>query len=96
MRKITIKSASAFENNENFKESNTEVITDGHTTILSLFGHKIAFKDTSTNELRITNCGYKTNTTKERLNGLSGVSINQKKGTWYLNGVEWNGKLITV
>ena len=96
MRKITINSANAFHDNENFKSSNTEVVTDGHTTILSLFDHKIAFKDNSTNEIRITNCGYKTNTTKERLNGLTGVNINQKKGVWYLNGEEWDGKLITI
>ena len=38
--------------------------------------------------------GYKTNTTKERLNGIPGVCIQQKKGVWYLNGKEmldgWN------
>ena len=96
MRKITENSIHAFNNNKNFKSSNTEVITDGHTTILSLHGNKIAFKDISTNEIKITNCGWETNTTKERLNGLYGVNINQKKGIWYLNDNKWNGKLIKV
>jgi len=27
---------------------------------------------------------------------LSNVSIYQSKGIWYLNGTEWNGKLINV
>ena len=96
MRKITENSIHAFNNNKNFKSSNTEVITDGHTTILSLFNNKIAFKDISTNEIKITNCGYETNTTKERLNGLKGVNIYQKKGIWYLNDNKWDGKLIKV
>ena len=46
--------------------------------------------------LKITNAGWKTNTTKERLNGLNGVRINQRKGVWYLNDKEWNGDLITI
>lgn len=40
--------------------------------------------------------GYATVTTKERLNALEGVGIQQKKGKWYLNGVEWNGEWIKV
>ena len=42
--------------------------------------------------LRITNCGWFTTTTKERLNGLSGVAIHQSKGVWYLNGDAWDGR----
>jgi hypothetical protein len=30
------------------------------------------------------------------LNGLDGVSIQQKAGIWYLNGKEWEGELIDV
>lgn len=36
--------------------------------------------------------GWATPPTKERLNALDGVSIQQKKGKWYLNGVEWSGE----
>ena len=42
----------------------------------------------------INHQGYKINSTKERLNGIPGVCIQQKKGIWYLNGKEmldgWN------
>lgn len=44
----------------------------------------------------ITNAGWQSNVTKERLNGLHNVSICQKKGVWYLNGQQWDGKLIKV
>jgi len=37
-----------------------------------------------------------TATTKERLNGLPNVHIKQIKGKWFLNDVEWDGKLIDV
>lgn len=48
------------------------------------------------NVLEITNAGWATNTTKERLNGIPGVSISQRKGIWYLNGKEWGGKFIKI
>ena len=96
MRKITIESTRAFSENKNFKKANMEVLTDSHTTFLKLHGNTIAIKNIETGELKITNCGWETTTTKERLNGLEGVKIYQKKGIWYLNEKEWNGKLITV
>lgn len=104
MRKITEQAAQAFNNLEPFKKDNTEVkinaTTNGRPTWaeLFLFGNKIAeiHKTPKKKVLRITNAGYKTNTTKERLNGLPGVKINQKAGKWYLNGEEWNGKLTEI
>ena len=41
--------------------------------------------------LSISNAGWESNTTKERLNGLPGVSIRQKNWSWFLNGEEWDG-----
>ena len=96
MRKITIESTKAFEENRNFKKANTEVVTDRHTTFLKLHGNTIAIKNIETDEVKISNCGWLTTTTKERLNGLEGVKIMQKDFVWYLNGKEWSGKLITV
>lgn len=60
------------------------------TTSLHLHGHLIArrFADGS---IEIGAAGWLSNTTKERLNGIPGVHIQQKKGQWYLNGVEWDG-----
>lgn len=44
----------------------------------------------------IRNAGWWTNTTKERLNGLSNVQISQRNYRWYLNGQIWDGNWIAV
>lgn len=97
MKKISKKATAAFLNAEKFKESNTEVKVLPNVTVLLLFGHEIAYKYNNPEQtLSVTNCGWFTNTTKERLNALPNVSISQKKGIWYLNGNEWDGKLIDI
>jgi hypothetical protein len=97
MKKITEKSVKAFLNAEPFKLDNTEVVVLPNVTILKLFGNEIAYLyNDPERTLSITNCGWQTNTTKERLNALPKVSISQKKGQWYLNGTLWDGKLIDV
>lgn len=40
--------------------------------------------------------GWSSNTTKERLNGLPGVRVNQKDYEWFLNGEPWNGNWTTI
>ena len=96
MRKVTQNAAANFNNNTNFKSSNTEVFysESQKATYLALHGNTIATKHGD--KLMISACGWLTVTTKERLNGLDGVSIYQKAGIWYLNGKEWNGELIEV
>ncbi len=97
MKQITEKSIKAFLNAEPFKLDNTEVVVLPNVTVLKLFGNEIAYRyNDPERTLSITNCGWQTNTTKERLNGLPKVSISQKKGQWYLNGTLWDGKLIDV
>jgi hypothetical protein len=97
MKKITEESIEAFMNATEFKKSNMEVVVKPNVTILKLFGNEIAYRYNDPEKtLSITNCGYKTNTTKERLNGLPNVSIYQRKKVWYLNDKEWDGKLIDV
>ena len=97
MKQITNKSINAFLNGERFSESNTKVEVLPNVTILKLFGNAIAYRyNDPNNTLSITNCGWQTNTTKERLNGLPSVRIQQKRGEWYLNGQQWNGNLIDV
>ena len=86
MRQITKEAVAAFLNGYYYKKSNMEV-TCGE---MYLHGNKIAWLDVN-GQLWISHCGYKTNTTKERLNGLPGVDIRQRNFTWYLNGEEWNG-----
>ena len=88
-RKITNESIRKFLDCIPFKLSNTEVVREGTIYYLKLFGNKIAAIDNG--RMWISNAGWDSNTTKERLNGLPGVSINQKKGEWYLNGNQWDG-----
>jgi len=99
MRKTTQQAANAFMASKPFKMSNTKVVvhdyaTDG--TITQLYLHDNIIAERSETTLRITNAGWPSNTTKERLNGLPGVCISQKKGKWYLNGKEWNGEWTTI
>ena len=97
MRSITIDACRAFIAARPFKRSNTEVVVLDNVTILKLFGNEIAYRYNDPEKtLTITNCGWKSNTTKERLNGIYAVRIHQRKGEWYLNGELWDGELIDV
>jgi hypothetical protein len=94
MKKVTQKAVSNFLAQKPFKQTNTLVETLGEKTYLYLHGNRIAILRNG--ELFISNCGWFTNTTKERLNALPNVSIHQKNFKWYLNGKEWNGELTKV
>ncbi len=97
MRQITSETIQAFNNSKKFKKSNMEVEVLPNVTIMKLHDNEIAYRYNDPNRtLKITNAGWKTRTTKERLNGLSGVRIYQEKGDWFLNGEYWNGKLVNV
>jgi len=97
MRKITIDAIKSFMNAEKFKRDNTEVKVLPNVTVLKLFGNEIAYRYNDPEKtLSITNCGWCSDTTKERLNGLSNVDIYQRNKKWFLNGKEWNGDLINI
>lgn len=97
MTQITRKAIDAFMNAEKFKRDNTEVEVFENVTVLRLFGNRIAYRyNDPERTLSITTTGWLTKTTKERLNGIPGVHITQRKGEWYLNGEQWGGKLIDV
>jgi len=97
MRKITEESVNAFMNAEKFSKQNMLVEVLPNVTILRLHGNAIAYRyNNPERTLSITNCGWKSNTTKERLNGLPNVNVHQHLGVWYLNDQEWDGKLIDV
>ena len=97
MKKISKESIEAFLSATPFSKSNTTVVVLPNVTVLSLFGNEIAYRYNDPQKtLSITNCGWKTDTTKERLNALPNVHILQSKGVWYLNGKEWNGELVDV
>ncbi len=90
MRLVTKLVTEAFLNHKAKSVSNTS--TDG--AALFLHGNRIA--EWRGDELWITNAGWQSTTTKERLNGLPGVSICQKAGVWYLNGAPWDGTWVKV
>jgi hypothetical protein len=95
MRKITRESIDKFLSREPFKKSNMEVDECYGKFRLKLHGNTIAILD-EFNMLSISNAGWTSNTTKERLNGLPHVGIYQKNWQWYLNGNEWNGEWTRV
>ena len=94
MRTITKNAVNCFYNKGNGYFSNTSVITEGNTTKMFLFGNLISKLEND--KLFITNAGWKSKTTKERLNALKGVNILQKKGELLLNGEKWDGKLTEI
>jgi hypothetical protein len=90
MRQITARICTAFEQRRTLKINNSQ--TDG--TSLWLFGNKIA--EWREDGIWITDAGWQSKTTKERLNGLTGVQITQRAGSWYLNGNLWQGEWTSV
>ena len=95
MRKITKESINAFLTRREFTKQNTKVRKMNDKYFLKLHNNIIAilYKDGT---IQITNSGWFSNTTKERLNALPNVNIVQKNFVWYLNGKEWNGELTEI
>ena len=91
MRKITKEAVSAFLERKPFRKSNMSVEANGNEFRLKLHGNTIASID-ELGVLSVSNAGWRSNTTKERLNGIPGVHIKQKNWTWYLNGEQWDGR----
>lgn len=86
MRKITINASNALWGMGFFKASNTEVINDDGIMKMFLHGHRIA--TLRNNKLSISSCGWRTTTTKERLNGVLeklGCGVFQKNFEWFLS-----------
>ena len=97
MRQITQQSVNAFLNAQKFNRQNMEVEVLPNVTILKLHNNAIAYRYNDPEKtLTISNCGWFTPTTKERLNALPNVSIQQKSFKWYLNGEEWDGSKIDI
>ena len=97
MKKVTQQATNAFLTAKNFKQGNTVVEVLPNVTVLKLHDNEIAYLYNDPDRtLSITNCGWFSNNTKERLNALPNVRIQQIKGVWYLNGKEWNGEYIDI
>jgi len=89
MRKITQQAVAAFYEGKNFQLSNTSVEVNNGEVTMKLFGNTIAGTDYK--GTWITDAGWETKTTFDRLNGLNDVWINKKKGQIYLNDQPWDG-----
>ena len=98
MRKITKESINAFLNKGKLSKQNMSVFFDryDYKSRMLLHNNCIATYDYQEDILSISNCGWFTPTTKERLNALPNVDIRQKNFKWFLNGKEWNGKKIDI
>lgn len=88
MRKITKDIANAMYARKNTIKDNSQVryFSDTGLTVVYLLDNVIADYDHK-GELRIFDGGYRSNTTKERLNGLlhgTNFSIYQKNFEWYI------------
>jgi len=94
MRQITKESTKAFFNNTNYSKSNTFVNNN------KFYLHNNLIAEIKDNKLILSNCGWFSNTTKERLNGILNYIgkplIYQKNFIWYLNGDKWNGNRIEI
>ena len=95
MRKITQESVKNFIDGVPFKKSNMSVTREGTIYYLKLHNNKIAAR-LEDGRMWISNAGWDTPTTKERLNGLPGVNIIQRNWNWILNGMQWDGTPIFI
>jgi len=106
MRKLEKQMNFALSNKGNWKGSNTEVEFNSNTNCSSVYlhGHQIATLDHSNQALKLSSCGYQTNTTKSRLNAILeevnyGCRVFQKQFDWYLQNVNqtvdfWDGMIL--
>jgi len=89
MRKIETQMCSAVHNNANWQSANTSVVTEDSTSKVYLHGNHIA--TVGDDYVEIFDGGYRSNTTKSRLNALINEFCNavtdgifQKDYTWYV------------
>ena len=104
MRQITKEAVNKFLQAENYSKNNTQVwsgyeCSTERVTKMFLHGNLIAQRRAFGNTI-ITNSGWFSNTTKERLNGLLDLfgydKIYQKKFKWYLMDKAWNGNPVKL
>ena len=92
MRKIEREMNFAVSNRAYWKKSNTEVCYNDSTNCSSIYlhGHQIATFDHNLKAVKLSSCGYETNTTKSRLNAILdevkwGCKVFQKNFDWFVN-----------
>ena len=92
MRKIEREMNFAVSNKANWRKSNTEVCYNDSSNCSSIYlhGHQIATFDHNLKAVKLSSCGYETNTTKSRLNAILdevkyGCRVFQKNFDWFVN-----------
>ena len=92
MRKIERQMNFAISNKGNWAGSNTSVSYNESTNCSSIYlhGHQIATVDHNLKAVKLSSCGYTTNTTKSRLNAILdevkyGCKVFQKNWDWFVN-----------
>ena len=92
MRKIEKQMNFAISNKGDFRKDNTEVVYNSNTNCSSVYlhGHQIATLCHETKAVKLSSCGYTTNTTKSRLNAILdeveyGCRVFQKNWNWFVS-----------
>ena len=70
------------------------LVKNGNKVIYYVWGNKIAEYDAKKRTLYVTDAGWTTKLTKDRLNQVIPYGkgrISQKKFEWYINGSKWKG-----
>lgn len=95
MRKVSKLTAQAFKCKRPLKVGNSRVTVDSETGIVEYRLHGNCIAQIVGNELRLSNCGWASATTKERLNAILATldlpyRVFQKQFEWFISG---NGEL---
>ena len=107
MRKIEKMMNFAISNKSDWSSSNTRVEYNNSTNCSSIYlhGHQIATLDHNLKAVKLSSCGYQTNTTKSRLNAILdeidyGCKVFQKNWDWYFRSNNnqtvdfWDGMIL--
>ena len=92
MRKIERQMNFAISNKADWSSSNTRVEFNNLSNCSSIYlhGHQIATVDHNLKAVKLSSCGYTTNTTKSRLNAILdevkyGCKVFQKNWDWFVS-----------
>lgn len=91
-KKVSQLAAAALKNGTKYSNGKNTKVADG-----ALYHHgSMIARDAGEGHVAISNRGYFTLTTKDRLNALPAVNIHQKNFMWFLNGRGWDGSWVIV
>ena len=92
MRKLERQMNMAITHKTDWSGSNTQVTYNNSTNCSSIYlhGHQIATFDHNLKAVKLSSCGYTTNTTKSRLNAILeevkwGCKVFQKNWNWFVS-----------